>query len=300
MGLLDEIIGDKPKPNLLNVPSTWEREAVRKQASAPLPYGTGKNLLQISKEVGGSLGIDPNMLASSSLVEGVQQLFNPKAGAYSAAYETASQRGKINPRQYPVDAFYFAGLDNFGEKVDSLKKKGYLPKDMQYQVYPAWNETVEKNIANFDRNGNIVSYIMPKEIVDKAYFGQGKERMVAIEDIEKRLAQKGVQPVQTVAFKNTDDMIKAKAAYLRDLQDETLDYAKRRGVKPNQEQLNYLVMSAYNGGSGTMRKLVDRIKTGEDVVRKGGQNKMAHASASKRFSYMGHLSDLFNQGQTKP
>ena len=284
MSLLD-VMNGKPNP---------EKGLVRKYATSPLPKGKGKNLADLSKEIGKQLGINPNMLASSSLVEGANILFDTKAGGESSAYEIAAEGGMVDRSKYPIDAFLLAGLDNFGPMANKLKSKGYLPKDVDFQVYPAWNEQTEKSIAKFDRSGNITEYIMPKDIVDKAYFGTGKERQAAVQSINSKLKSKGIEPVQTVAFTNSEDMIKAKGAYLRELQDETLAYAKKKGITPKGEELDYLVMSAYNGGAGAMQELVDQIKAGEkEVTKKGGKRQQVHQNVSKRIGYMGYMSDLF-------
>lgn len=288
MGLFD-IMNDGKKPD------NGEKGLVRKYATSPLPMGKGRTLADVSKEVGKQLGINPNMLASSSLVEGANILFNPKSGSESSAYQIAAEGGMVDRSKYPVDAFLFAGLDNFGSVADKLKTKGYLPKDVDFKVFPAWNEQTEKSIAKFDKSGNISSYVMPKDIVDKAYFGQGKERQSAVQEINRRLKDQGVSPVQTVAFSNTEDMVKAKGAYLKLLQDETIDYAKKKGIAPKGEELDYLVMSAYNGGPGAMQELVDQIKAGEkEITKKGGKKQQVHQNVSKRLGYMGYMSDIFN------
>lgn len=297
---------------IFNSVNPGEKDLVRKLASMPLPMGKGRSLVDVSREVGSQLGINPNMLASSSLVEGVNQLFTKGGSIRSAAYEDAAERGEVDKSKYPVDAFYYAGIDNFAPVAETLKQKGYLPKDVDYKLYSAWNEATERNIAKFDNKGNIVEYYMPKQVVDSAYFGEGPQRQQAQSQINNLLKAKGVSPVQTVAFTNTEDMIKTKGAYLRYLQDKTKEYASKVGVKPTDKEIDYLVMSAYNGGEGTMRKIVDKIKLGEkEIVKKGGPNVQAHKNVSKRIEYIEYLSDLFNskngpqyrgviQKQTKP
>lgn len=293
---------------LLNNIEPPEKGLVRKLASSPLPSGKGRSLVEISKETGQKLGINPNMLVSSALVEGANQLFGGTQG--SSAYEDAAARGEVDKSKYPIDGFYFAGLDNFGPVVDKLKEKGYLPKEVSYQMYPAWNEATEKNIARFDNQGNVLEYYMPKQLVDAAYYGEGPQRQAAQAQINNLLKAKGVSPVQTVAFANSEDMIKAKGAYLKYLQDQTKEYATKKGIKPSAKEMDYLVMSAYNGGEDTMKGLVDKIGAGEkEITTKGGKNRAAHQHVAQRMRYMDYLSDLFNgapkyqatiRKQTKP
>jgi hypothetical protein len=272
---------DKPKKKV----NEYERSLVRKQATAKLPGGS-KSLAEASKEYGKELGINPNMLASSSLVEGVGILFDPKRQDFgSDAYGVAVERGNVDVNKFPIDGFYYAGLDNWGPVVDRLTKKGYLPKDFQYQSYPAWNESIDRAIK---------SNITDKNLIYKAYKGKGKERYEAIDKINSMLAKKGIQPNQTVAFKNPEDMVRAKAAYLKDLADQVDEYASNKKITLTDEDRDYLIMSGYNGGMGTARGLMNDIAAGKKNVREtGGKNRAAHTHVKKRVDYMGYLGDIF-------
>lgn len=269
-----------------------ERPLVRKYATAKLP-GSDKRLVDVSRDVAKKLKMDPNMLTSSFLVEGGNEIFREDGFPVSTAYDIASRRGVFDEGKYRADAFYVAGLDNWGEVATKLKKKGYIPENMDYQIYPAWNETVEKNIVKRDNKGNIVEYVMPENLVRAAYEGQGDEQVAAIEEINKSLAKKGITPNQTAAFTNYEDMILAKGAFLKDFQDQVEEYANKKGVKMSDEERNYLTMSAYNGGMGTAMGLIDMMKSGSKVVKTGGKNVAAHRNVGKRLKYMGFMGDLF-------
>lgn len=275
-----------PKPQ-----NDGERKLVRKYATTVLPGGK-KNLVETSREVAKKLGLDPNMLTSSSLVEGVNAMFNPKNKMVeggldwaSEAYFTAGNRGQLDIRKFPVDAFYYAGLDNFGPVAENLKKKGYLPKDMEYALYPAWNESVERSINKF---------VTDKNLIKTAYEGQGEAKFKAMDQINDILAKNGVKPNQTVAFKTPEDMIMAKGAWLKDMADQVDSYASKKKVKLTPEEKNYLIMSGYNGGAGTMQSLINDMAAGnKEITKTGGKNKAAHTHVKKRLDYMNYLSDIF-------
>ena len=279
--------GAPPKPA-----DNGERKLVRKYATSVLPGGK-KSLVDVSRDVAKKLNLDPNMITSSALVEGVNAMFNPKNKMVnggldwaSGAYYTAGERGLVDINKYPVDAFYYAGLDNFGPMVEGLKKKGYLPKDMDFALYPAWNESVERSINK---------YVKDKNLIKVAYEGQGEAKFKAIDQINSILSKQGIKPNQTVAFKNPEDMIMAKGAWLRDMADQVESYAAKRKVNLTPEEKNYLIMSGYNGGPGTMQSLVDDMAAGnKNITKTGGKNKAAHTHVKKRLDYMGYLSDVFS------
>jgi len=285
MSLFNVFNNNKPKEDP-------ERPLVRKYATAKLP-GSDKRLVDVSRDVAKKLKMDPNMLASSFLVEGGNEIFREDGFPISTAYDVASRRGDFDQGEYMADAFYVAGLDNWGDIAPRLKKKGYIPENLDYQLYPAWNEAVEKNIVKRDSKGNITQYVMPEKLVRTAYEGQGDEQIAAIEEINKSLSKKGIKPNQTAAFRNYEDMILAKGAFLREFQDQVEDYANKKGVKMSDEEKNYLTMSAYNGGMGTAMDLIDMMKSGSKVVQTGGKNVAAHKNVGKRLKYMGFMGDLF-------
>jgi len=273
-------------------PENGEKKLVRKYATTVLPGGK-KTLIDVSKEVAKNLNLDPNMLASSALVEGVNLMFNPKNKMMgsgldwaSDAYYTAGERGQLDINKYPVDAFYYAGLDNFGNMVEGLKKKGYLSKDMDFAVYPAWNESVERSINK---------YVKDKNLIKTAYEGKGEERFKAMDQINEILAKYGIKPNQTVAFKNPEDMIAAKGAWLRDMSDQVDAYAAKKKVKLTPEEKNYLIMSGYNGGPGTMQGLINDMAAGvKNITKVGGKNRAAHTHVKKRMDYMGYMTDMYS------
>lgn len=87
---------------------------------------TGKNL---SLKAASQLKLDPALLYTSAMVEGMSGLYPDKEG--HAKY--------TGDKDYPVSALWSFGLDSFDKgKADELIKKGYLPKDFANQ-FKVWD-----------------------------------------------------------------------------------------------------------------------------------------------------------------
>jgi hypothetical protein len=69
--------------------------------------------------------------------------------------------------------------------------------------------------------------------------------------------------ITTAAFKNNEDALLAKAAYIRHFQDQVKDYSAKKNLKLGREALDYMTMSAYNGGMGNAIKMMDEMSTGK-------------------------------------
>lgn len=88
------------------------------------------------------LGIDPVLLYSSAMEEGMSGLFPDKNGKVTVGDEAT--------KDYPVAGFYNFGMDHFSDVFPELAKRGYLPKDFDYQKSVNKNENHETvNSANF-------------------------------------------------------------------------------------------------------------------------------------------------------
>lgn len=68
--------------------------------------------------------------------------------------------------------------------------------------------------------------------------------------------------VKTAAFKTNEDALIAKGAFLKLFRDDVRDYAKKIGLPLNKESEDYLTMSAYNGGMGNAKIMIDELATG--------------------------------------
>jgi hypothetical protein len=68
------------------------------------------------------------------------------------------------------------------------------------------------------------------------------------------------QNVNTAAFKTEDAALQAKAAVLRSTRDDLQDYAQKNNIQLTPKQLDFFNLAAYNGGEGTMQKMIQSYK----------------------------------------
>lgn len=237
-------------------PIKKKKEQASKLLSGRLLNDNNRTAKDVIVSAANKTGIDPLLLAASSLQEGMDQMISdninkPQEGNWlSEAYDFAGYDPK-----FPVDGFYYYGLDTFGDRVESFKEKGYIPKDFEYKPFKAKNE-------------------------------------------------KG-QWVNTGAFKSNEDALVAKAAFIKDLQDQVREYSKRKGVTLDKDTENYLTMSAYNGGFGNAKIMMDELASGgykqKDFVSKGlTSRKGVHKNVAPRMERIGMMSEFFTESPMPP
>lgn len=237
----------KPKPSLDKGKTAVEKKLLSGFWNEELPLDkkkVGDMIITAAKQA----GVSPEVFYASAYQEGLR----------NAKYIGTPQDEGVeyfdaeNPDPYPVNGFFHYGLDTFGDKADSMRKKGYLPADFDYQPFRAVNEKHET--------------------------------------------------VNSALFKTNQDALYAKAAYLREFQDQVLDEAKKRGVKLDGDALNYFTMSAYNGGIGNAMKMLDEAK-GKDVnefVNKGLTTRQGvHKNIEPRMRYAKIMRDYLAEQAAK-
>jgi hypothetical protein len=139
-----------------------------------VPEGGTDTAKDSATKAASKLGLDPALLYSSAMEEGMSGLFPDKNG------EISTGDGKPPDPKYQVDGFYNYGLDNFHDQFPELVKRGYLPKDFDYKPHTTKNE-----------NG---------QSVNSAYFKTPEDAMQAKaayvkyeqDDIDKYAKQKGI------------------------------------------------------------------------------------------------------------
>jgi hypothetical protein len=104
---------------------------------------TGGTPLELSRQATQGKKIDPALLLTSAMEEGVGLRFPSKDGNmydHSQAFDNANKNKELNG--YDVDGFAPYGLDTIGERANDLIKGGYLPKDFTSKMkpYKAYNE----------------------------------------------------------------------------------------------------------------------------------------------------------------
>lgn len=106
--------------------------------------------------------------------------------------------------------------------------------------------------------------------------------------------------VTTAAFRNNEDAVTAKAAYMRDFMDSVNEEAGKRGLKLNDRELKYFTMAGYNGGPGAIKIMLDELKDSKgsaaDYIKTGSKKKgQVHKNVSPRMQKMDYFTELFNQ-----
>lgn len=70
------------------------------------------------------------------------------------------------------------------------------------------------------------------------------------------------QKVESANFKTVDAALEAKAAMIKDLQDQTEDYAKKNGIKLSDKGRDFFTLVGYNGGDGLMKEMMASYNKG--------------------------------------
>lgn len=204
--------GSIPRPNYDDPTSRLKYAQDWTKKYGPLMQGRGDTPLRINEvpeagtdtsknlatKAASKLGIDPALLYSSAMEEGMSGLFPDKNGDIDATKDP----------KYPVDGFASFGLDNFADAFKGLVKKGYLPADFQ---------------NNFKKDTRI---------------NEKKEK------------------VASANFKDTDSALQAKAAMMKDTQDQTESFAQKNGISLSPQAKDFFTLINYNAGEANMQKML--------------------------------------------
>jgi len=105
--------------------------------------------------------------------------------------------------------------------------------------------------------------------------------------------------VNSASFKTNEDALVAKGAYLNYFKDQVKSYANKIGVPLTKDAENYLTMSAYNGGMGNAKIMIDELATGynpEVFIREGKTSrKGVHKNIAPRVDKMETFKELRNK-----
>jgi hypothetical protein len=195
--------------------------------------------------------------------------------------------------------------DNKSAKDVILAAAKRTGMDPDFLAANAMQEGMNKAIIS--ENRNVISGDFPVD--GFLYYG-----LDTFGDAAPRLAEKGYiprdfsygdldaenekgTPVRSASFRTNEDALVAKAAYLRDFRDQVDQYAGKKNVKLEKGMRDYLTMSAYNGGMGNAKIMVDELATGKfnqkDYIDKGmTSRKGIHKNISPRMEKMSWLNEM--------
>lgn len=198
-----------PKPNYDDPQSRLNYAAAFTKKYGPLMQGRGDTPLRINEvpdsgsapikemaaKAASKYNLDPALLYSSAMEEGMSGLFPDKNGYVDNSGD----------KKYPIQGSANFGMDHFVSAFPKLVQKGYLPKDFDFKKAPSPDPNETQDSAN---------------------------------------------------YKTTDDALMAKAAMVKDFQDQTEDYAKKNNIPLSDKAKQFFSLIAYNGGAGNMKKMM--------------------------------------------
>lgn len=97
-----------------------------------VPRGAKDTAKNISTKIGGEYGIDPALLYSSAMEEGLSGLFKSKASGLDTKNRKAGDFGYqdyFGDKDFPVNGNQSLGVPDFTKRFPELVKGGYLPKE---------------------------------------------------------------------------------------------------------------------------------------------------------------------------
>lgn len=208
---------------------------------------------------GGLLGPDdpkPKKKAGYDFMPEIKSAFSKKMNLsfdnkpVNEVVMAAAKRGNIDP-SFLVSSAWQEGFN----------KAVYKPDEVSEAYDNAYKK--DKELANFPVDG-FYNYGLDtfgnryNEL--KKYLPEGFENQFHLYDAFNEKQEK----IKTVAFKNNEDALVAKAAFLNYEKDRVSNYAKSKGVTPDQKLSDYLTLAAYNGGYGNAQKIVDQYASSKD------------------------------------
>lgn len=118
---------------------------------------------------------------------------------------------------------------------------------------------------------------------------------------DPKVNEKG-QEVMSAEFKTNRDALIAKSAMIRDIGDSVDEYAKKNGIKLEPRAKNYFIMSAYNGGFGNAKIMMDEMKKSNvsqsEFIDKGlTTRKGVHKNISRRMETIDVINDMISKNE---
>lgn len=212
---------------------------------------------------------------------------------------TVASTTGINPSFLAANMFQ-EGLSNMITWNRKKKKAMLDSENFGFEATNKLGEYDEYPVTGFeyyglDTFGSKYGDLVKKGLLDKSF----SERFTT-----KTMGNEKGQEVTTADFKTNKDAMTAKAAMIKDLAGEVDSYASKKGVKLDQRAKDYFVMSAYNGGLGNARKMMNELASSKvnpsEFIDKGMTSlKQIHKNVMPRFDKMQMISNMI-EGPREP
>jgi hypothetical protein len=150
---------------------------------------------------------------------------------FSSAYQEGMNKAILKP-------------DEVSEAYNNAEKKGLDTKNFPVDGFYSYG---------LDTFGDNYSQL-------KKYLPAGFEKNFKV---YKAKNEKG-QPITTAAFKSNEDALVAKAAMMKQTNEQINNYAKQKGITIDPEDLDYFTLAAYNGGFGNAKIMMDEYSKSKD------------------------------------
>jgi hypothetical protein len=227
-------MNDKPKVKS-------EKVLINRLLNRKMP-NDNKTALDLLRRVSTKSKVPVDFLAANAIQEGLLEAIQNQAYDESAG------------SQYPVSGFGYYGLDTFGDAAPKLKKKGYIPQDMDYRTYTVDNEKGEVvTPANFKSNEDAMmakaAYL--KDFTDEVRAYSSKKGVKMEPKTEQYLTMAAYNGGMGNARKMIDELSTGKFSQ-KDYIEKGLTSRKgvHKNIAPRMEKMNWILQMATGPAPG--------------------------------------------------
>ena len=142
------------------------------------PYKGTDTAKNLATKAGKQTGLDPALIYSSSMLEGMSGLYPNKEGKV---------RFGDDP-DYPIQGASL-GLNNFISRIPEMKEKGYLPKDFDEKRYKKYEPTADE----LKKNPNVTTDSPLFKTTDDAVMAHAARLKLDYDEIEAHAKKKGIK-----------------------------------------------------------------------------------------------------------
>ncbi len=197
---------------------------------------------------------------------------------------SAAKRAGIDPSFLYSSAFQegmnqaIAQQDNVSEAYLNASKN-----DKTFKNYPV-DGFLNYGVDTFGNNYDKIKKYLPAD------YAEGKDFKFYDALNEKK------EKIRTAAFKSNEAALVAKSAFLKSEMDNARNYAKKKGLTLDNDDLNYFTLASYNGGPGNMQKIMDEYASAKDkkkFIKEGLTTRSGiHKNISPRLQRMALAAEL--------